>query len=83
MNGNNIELEKLPKKEKVETCCKSILHDDTKFNKNLEWLSDLEKSYRTNVTSTDYNISQSTLDNATNKLQINKATGEDKIAGFW
>ena len=28
-------------------------------------------------------FSRSTLDNAINKLQINKATGEDKITGFW
>ena len=36
MNGNNIEIEKPPKKEDVETFWKVIWLDDTKFNE--EWL---------------------------------------------
>ena len=61
MKGNNMKLKNLPKKEEVKTYWKSILQDDTKFNENLERLSDLEKSYHKYVKSPDYNISQSTI----------------------
>lgn len=56
-----MKLKNLPKTEEVETYWKSILQDDTKFNENLERLSDLEKSYRKYVMWPGYNISQSTI----------------------
>ena len=48
----------------------------------MEWLPDLKKSYCTQVAPNNYNVSRLTLDNAISKLQISKATGEDKITGL-
>ena len=83
MKGNNIIVEKLPEKEAVEKFWKDVWQNEASFNDKAEWLQQLGKIYRRNVTATNYNIDREILDKVIKKIQFNKAPGSDLINGYW
>jgi hypothetical protein len=70
-------------KEEVENFWKGIWQKDAVFNEKAEWLDHLEKTYCTNVTTNDYTIDTTSLDKVIQKIQPNKAPGNDSITGYW
>ena len=83
MKGDAISIEKAPTKEDVESFWKGIWQKGTIFNDKADWLPQLEKKYCNNVTATEYNINRTILDKVIQKIQINKAPGNDRIIGYW
>ena len=57
--------------------------DNAIFNEKADWLKDLNDTYCKNVVNTEYKIDLQTLEKSKNKIQINKAPGQDRIIGFW
>ena len=80
MKGNKISVEKLLEKEVVEKFSKDIWQNELSLNDKAERLQQLEKRYCRNVTATSY---RKMLDKVIEKVQINKASGNDLINGYW
>ena len=83
MKGDKIEVDKIPTKESIEQFWKGIWQDNAIFNDKADWLKDLNDTYCKNVVNTEYKIDLQILEKSINKIQINKAPGQDRITGFW
>ena len=83
MKGDKIEVHKIPTKESIEQFWKGIWQDNAIFNDKADWLKDLNDTYCKNVVNTEYKIDLQILEKSINKIQINKAPGQDRITGFW
>ena len=83
MKGDKTEVDKIPTKERIEQFWKDIWQDNAIFNEKADWLKDLNDTYCKNVVNTEYKIDLQILEKSINKIQINKAPGQDRIIGFW
>ena len=83
MKGDAISIEKIPRKDGVESLWKGIWQKSKIFNNKADWLLHLEKTYCNNFTVTEYKIIRIILDKAIQKIQINKTPGNDLIIGYW
>ncbi|GAB1605922.1 hypothetical protein Ahia01_000874600 [Argonauta hians] len=78
-----IPLQKIPSEEQVYTFWNDIWGKERKYNRNAEWLRELEQKYCTQTEGSSYMIGNTVLENVLRKVPNGKSPGPDLITGFW
>ena len=81
--GGAVEIKKTPSMDEVGKFWKDIWGKKVNFNEKPIWLSTLESEYCKNIKPKSCQITNTVLDAVISKIQNNKATGIDRITGFW
>ena len=78
-----IKVEEPPTKEAITEFWSNIWHNKKEYNKNAKWLENLERSYCTNVTKSEYVINKEVFDGVLKKVKNRGAPGPDRTQAFW
>ena len=82
LRGNNIEIDKTPTAEEVESFWKPILGTAASYNQQATWVNDYEET----INIQPYNFENITIDEikeSTNKFSNWKSPGVDNLQNFW